>query len=233
MVLLDLFCGAGGGAEGYRQAGFRTIVGIDVAHQGGYPFDFVRADATTFPLDGFDAVHASPPCQAFSRASRKEYRSRLPDLLTPTLARLEASGLPYVVENVDSAPMPADSLTLCGTMFGLGVFRHRRFAVNFPVPDAPRCNGRHRGRIGDGRYFIVAGKPHGHLSSGDRWVKQGDIVDWSKAMGIWWMDHREIIEAVPPAYTKFIGGHLLRHLRRLKRGRKNLPHQRGVLLPPG
>ena len=116
--LLDLFSGAGGAAVGYHRAGF-DVVGVDIEPQPHYPFEFHQADAMTFPSSGFDAIHASPPCQAFSIAAKyKGTAGRHKDLLTPTRTRLQAAGLPWVIENVPGAPMRADYL-LCGCMFGL------------------------------------------------------------------------------------------------------------------
>ena len=129
--LLDLFCGAGGAAMGYHRAGF-DVVGVDIAPQPRYPFEFHQADAMTFPLDGFDAIHASPPCQAYSRLRHlpwlagKEY----PLLLTPTWERLATHGVPWVIENVADAPMPY-SIVVCGWTIGLPIYRHRRFGSSF------------------------------------------------------------------------------------------------------
>jgi SAM-dependent methyltransferase len=128
MRLLDLFCGAGGAAKGYADAGFE-VVGVDIEPQPNYPFEFVRADALTFPLDGFDAVHASAPCQAFTvyRNNSAHVRQDHPNLIPQTRERLIASGLPYVIENVPGAPL-IDPIQLCGTSFPpLEVRRHRIF----------------------------------------------------------------------------------------------------------
>jgi DNA (cytosine-5)-methyltransferase 1 len=145
-ALLDLYCGAGGAAMGYYRAGFTRIVGVDVKPQPRYPFEFVQQDAlwildvllgkgsicptedTRYWLDDFDLIHASPPCKAFSAASRRNHhKSNHPDLLTPTLNLLHDIGKPFVVENVHGAPLPRPSVMLCGLMFGLKVLRHRFF----------------------------------------------------------------------------------------------------------
>jgi DNA (cytosine-5)-methyltransferase 1 len=118
--LLDLYCGAGGAAIGYWRAGF-DVTGVDIP-QPRYPFRFVQADALTFPLDGYDVVHASPPCQ--DSLSLRVLRRRLPRLIPPTRARLRAWGGLYVIENVGRAPL-TNCVTLCGSSFGLGVRRHR------------------------------------------------------------------------------------------------------------
>jgi DNA (cytosine-5)-methyltransferase 1 len=122
--IADLFCKAGGAGMGYYRAGF-DVVGVDIEPQPRYPFEFVQADALTFDLDGFDAYHASPPCQGFSamkRATKVEHA----DLLTPTRARLLATGRPFVLENVEGAPLH-EPWKLCGTQFGLKTRRHRLF----------------------------------------------------------------------------------------------------------
>src|SRR5688500_4187308 len=118
MRLLDLFCGAGGCSEGYHRAGFE-VVGVDLKAQKNYPFEFIQADALDYPLDGFDVIHASPPCQAYSVLRRANPDAEYADLIEPTRAKLQASGLPWIIENVPGAPL-AQSITLCGSMFGLG-----------------------------------------------------------------------------------------------------------------
>ena len=138
--LLDLFCGAGGAAMGYRRAGFE-VVGVDIEPQPRYPFEFHQWDAMEllawhvhhagrgWPFGSFDAIHASPPCQLFSEGAPGRKRADHPDLLTPVRECLKAIGLPYVIENVATAPMPT-SILLCGATFGLPLIRHRRFEVN-------------------------------------------------------------------------------------------------------
>lgn len=146
MRLLDLFCGAGGAAMGYSQAGFTEIVGVDIEPQPNYPFDMYVADAiyyaTTDNLQRFDLIHASPPCQRFSTlAYRNGNGDDWPDLIPPTRKLLKESGVPYVIENVEGAPL-VDPVMLCGTMFdGLRVLRHRLFETSFPV-EVPE-HGRH------------------------------------------------------------------------------------------
>lgn len=122
--LLDLFCGAGGAGMGYHQAGF-DVVGVDINPQPDYPFEFHQADAMEFPLDGFDAIHASPPCQVFTALKTMHNAGEHFDLLTPMRARLKEWGGPYVIENVPGAPMQ-DHVTLCGSSFGLGVKKYDR-----------------------------------------------------------------------------------------------------------
>jgi DNA (cytosine-5)-methyltransferase 1 len=143
MRILDLFCGAGGCSMGYHRAGFE-VVGVDVAPQPNYPFEFHQADALTFPLDGFDAIHASPPCQGYSLANNIHGRDDHPMLIADVRERLEATGLPYVIENVEGAKRHMRNfVTLCGLSLGCDVRRHRLFETNFPVM-APPC-GDHSG----------------------------------------------------------------------------------------
>jgi DNA (cytosine-5)-methyltransferase 1 len=208
--LLDLFCGAGGAAMGYHRAGF-DVVGVDLIRQARYPFAFVQGDAHRYPLDGFDAVHASPPCKAHTHLrglDRRNLRLFDPhtDQLTPTLARLRYEGMPWVVENVPGAPMPADAVTYCGSSFGLAVRRHRLFASNvFLTP--PPCEHRHQGPV-----VSVNGHPGG---SSRRDGRAATTAEWSVAMGIDWMDARTLTQAIPPAYTEHIGRQLIRVLARL------------------
>jgi DNA (cytosine-5)-methyltransferase 1 len=217
--LLDLFCCAGGASVGYHRAGFE-VVGVDIVSQKHYPFEFHQADAFQFVWDHwqeFDAIHASPPCQAFTLANRKDRETgRVKhDNIIPDVRRLLCNirRLPWVIENVPQAPL-IGPITLCGTMFGLGVFRHRIFETNFPLT-APE-HTKHLGRIGDGKYFSVAG------GSG-RWkswrkvihnVTKGTISDWRNAMGIYWMTRKELCQAIPPAYTEWIGKQLMEYLTR-------------------
>jgi len=211
MRLLDLFCGAGGAAMGYHRAGFDEIVGVDIVPQPNYPFTFTQADALAFPLDGFDLIHASPPCQAHSALTKGTNAGReYPDLIAATRRHLEAPGTEWVIENVAGAPIRKD-LMLCGEMFGLGVLRHRFFEFSslFDKPQQPH-HPRHRGRISgwnhgvyyDGPYFAVYGAGGG----------KGTVAEWQTAMGIDWTDNRKsIAEAIPPAYTEWIGAQFLAH----------------------
>lgn len=209
--LLDLFCCAGGAAMGYHLAGFE-VVGVDVRPQPRYPFAFVQADATTFPLDGFEAVHASPPCQAYSAATPEDGRRRHPDLVGPTRERLIASGLPYVIENVVGAPL-RNPVMLCGSSFGLAVQRHRLFETNFPVWGVPCAHHLQQARRypatrpGRGRSRVVQVNGNG---GGE--AKRAEL--WAAAMGIDWMIKAELAQAIPPAYTRHVGEALLAEVRR-------------------
>lgn len=211
--LLDLFCGAGGASMGYHRAGFE-VVGVDINPQKNYPFEFHQADALTYPLDGFDVIHASPPCQKFSLASVRHIKEGkvYPDCLTPIRERLKKSDAIWIIENVLGAPMDRKTV-LCGLMFGLKVFRHRAFESNALIfhPLHPSHNGK---RIGEG-YFSVAGGSGRWKSWGTihRDISKGTIKEWREAMGINWMTGTEIKEAIPPAYCEFIGRQLMEYLR--------------------
>jgi len=212
--LLDLFCGAGGAAVGYHRAGC-DVTGVDIAPQPHYPYEFHQADALTFPLDGYDAVHASPPCQAYSVLRRANPEAEYEDLIGPTRALLEQIGLPWVIENVPGSPT-RHLTVLCGSMFGLGangrqLRRHRNFETSFPVLSPPcRHEGEAIGVYGGGpvgRYTFENGakKDYYHRRGG----YQGTADEKAQAMDIDWMNGREINQAIPPAYTEFIGGQLL------------------------
>jgi len=216
-LLLDLFCGAGGAAMGYHRAGF-DVVGVDLAPQPNYPFPFIQGDAMTWPLERVDAVHASPPCQAFTTMANRSRRD-LPDLLTPTLARLAAFPGPWVVENVAGASrlMP-NAFRLAGGMFGLNVHRPRYFVSNCliltPAMTAPPAGGIGvYGRAHDGRGLSKRPGGRGIANAGTieytgyRAAKSLDEAHI--AMGMDWADWYGTKEAIPPAYTEHIGAQLL------------------------
>ena len=197
--LLDLFCGAGGAAVGYHRAGFE-VVGVDIAPQKHYPFAFHQADALTFPLDGFDVIHASPPCQAYSNARHRG--KNYPDLLPAMRERLLAQRAPWVIENVVGAPM-WQGVMLCGSMFGLQVIRHRLFDSSEWL--YPPCGCDHRGE-----FYSVIG--HSSFPSHQGYGMRDTCVSAAvarRAMGIDWMPHTALSQAIPPAYTQWIGLQLL------------------------
>jgi DNA (cytosine-5)-methyltransferase 1 len=197
-IALDLFCCAGGASEGLRRAGYE-VVGVDIAPQPRYPFQFHQADALVFPLDGCNFIWASPPCQKFCRLNTREDLSHYPDLIEPIRARLIASGLPWVIENVPEAPIRRD-LMLCGAMFGLRSYRHRNFECSFPIeqPEHPKHLVRVN-RRGENR--------REHWANGGFITITGDVGVYCgpAAMGIDWMSGNEMSEAIPPAYAEFIG----------------------------
>ena len=204
-VLLDLFCGAGGAAVGYHRAGW-DVLGIDIVPQPHYPFPMIRADAMTWPLERVDAIHASPPCQAFTTMANRARLDHV-DLLTPTIERFASLEIPWVVENVAgaSALMP-NAFRLAGAMFGLGVHRPRYFMSNMliltPAMTAPpsssigvygKCDGRRLWTNTDGTVYRAA----------------ATLEDARTAMGMGWADWHGTKEAIPPAYTEHIGAQLL------------------------
>ena len=221
MRLLDLFCGAGGAAVGYHRAGFDEIVGVDINPQPRYPFTFIQADAMTFPLDGFDAIHASPPCQAYSRLRHLPWLKgrSWPRLIEPLRPRLLASGLPFTIENVMDAPLKGP--WLCGRMFGLPIYRHRRFESNwrwFPPPHLKHgvvigrgrmVNNRHKGSLNAGSAAGAWGNQIIVTVAGGQFRK----ADGERALGIDWMTKAELKGAVAPAMTEYIGKRLLEALR--------------------
>lgn len=193
MKVLDLFCGGGGASVGLKQAWPQAeITGVDSSPQPRYPFTFVQADALTYSTGGFDFIWASPMCQAHSWASKrwgKEWPEQIPD----TRKLLEASGASWVIENVVGAPL-MNPMTLCGQMFNLKVIRHRLFESSFPMlaPFHPRCTG----KIASGEAYTVAG--HGGES------KSYKFKDWCDAMGIHWMNKKELTQSIPPAFSEYI-----------------------------
>ncbi|XVQ08118.1 DNA cytosine methyltransferase [Spirillospora sp. CA-255316] len=198
--VLDLCACAGGAGMGYHLAGY-AVTAVDIAPQPGNPFPFLQADALEVLADRsflarFDLIHISPPCQRYTLAQRIRGNDH-PDLITPARPLLEASGLPYVIENVPGAPL-RDPVTLCGAMFpGLRVYRHREFETSIPVTAPPHPGHaaplRKMGRPPQpGDFIHVVGN-----FSGVAYARQ--------AMGIGWMTRDELREAIPPAYTNHIG----------------------------
>lgn len=191
--LLDLCCKAGGAGYGYALAGF-DVTGVDIEPQPRYPFRFYQDNALTFPLDGFDAVHVSVPCQAFTKI-KALHKDRYYNNLIPAIReRLQRFHGPYVIENVIGSPLE-NALLLCGTMFDLKVFRHRLFESNMLLFAPGRCQ--HAGRsVKYGDYVTVVGHSAKKTLA-------------SAAMGIEWMTTRELSQAIPPAYTEHIGRQFL------------------------
>jgi len=205
MRLLDLFCGAGGAAMGYSQAGFTQIVGVDIVPQRNYPFTFIQADALnpSVDLDLFDLVHASPPCQAFTvyGNNKARVRSDHPDLIEPTRRLL--GDREHVIENVQGAPLDA-TVKLCGTAFGIEVRRHRLFEASFPML-APSC---YHGRYTERKYPGSSNRPRGRtVANIGEW--RVPLSQQQDAMQIDWMTLPELSEAIPPVYTRFIGEQFL------------------------
>jgi DNA (cytosine-5)-methyltransferase 1 len=233
MRILDLFCCAGGAGMGYHRAGFE-VVGVDIKPQPRYPFPFILGDAIDvltrmlqgekflasdgrwYGIEDFDAIHASPPCQKYTRMNKgllqSQGRNKVhPDLIEPTRRALRATGLPYVMENVEGAPL-LDPIMLCGSSFNLLVQRHRLFESNlflmsmtcthslqvYDKPALHRLTGHRKATMSR----VVGCYGHGRGKGDDKQA-------WSTAMGIDWMIRAEIAQAIPPAYTEFIGRQLL------------------------
>jgi DNA (cytosine-5)-methyltransferase 1 len=207
--LLDLFCGAGGAAMGYHRAGFE-VIGVDLDPQPNYPFEFHQADAMTWPLDGFDVIHASPPCQAYAGLAAKD--GRHPKLIEPVRARLRASGRPWVIENIVGAPVRA-CVILCGSMFGLNVRRHRLFESSHLLFGPPLCDhpppGEIRAYYGKKGWLVWTPAAANVQKAGRRPLLRGSVDQAKADMGIDWMTWDELREAIPPAYTEWIGAQLI------------------------
>jgi DNA (cytosine-5)-methyltransferase 1 len=213
--LLDLFCGAGGAAVGYQRAGFE-IVGVDIHDQPNFPLEFQQDDALKLdPADierEFDAIHASPPCQAYSDLRTAWNAKKHAHLILAVRELLQATGLPYVIENVEGAPL-RNPMRLCGTMFGLGtegydLHRHRLFESPNLFALLPPC-------VHDDPVIGVYGdhvRSRGHWRKGADFPGRDKLVLASKAMGIDWMTWKEISQAIPPAYTEWIGAVMVRYL---------------------
>jgi len=202
MRVLDLFCGAGGAAMGLHRAWpDAEIVGVDIKLQPRYPFTFVLADAMTFPLEGFDFIWASPPCQKYSAATRHLAKDA-PKLIGAVRERM--NGTPWCIENTPGAPL-RNPITLCGLSFGLNVKRHRLFETSFHVDPVPCIPGH------PGNWLVIFGhecrsRRHGHAAG-----RKNKIADGRKAMGIDWMTRGELSEAIPPAYSEYIAQQLRSH----------------------
>ena len=210
--LLDLFCGAGGAAVGYHRAGF-DVVGVDIVPQPRYPFEFHQADAMMFPLDGYDVIHASPPCQGYLNEHFRvtpsgHVRRDHPKLIGAMRDRLLAAGVPYVIENIPGAEAKMrDPFMLCGSSFGLTVRRHRYFestelilapTCQHHLQRVPQYPTQHRPKVGQNPLSCVV-QVYGNGKGASL---------WAGAMGIDWMRREELANAIPPAYTEHIGRQL-------------------------
>lgn len=204
---IDLFCGGGGATRGLQLAGFH-VTGVDIAKQPRYCGDvFIQGDALEADLSGYDFIWASPPCQRYSAGAAKWGTSEDHPHMIPTIRdRLVKAGAPFVIENiVPAAEFLHDPIMLCGTMFDLGVFRHRLFESSFLMLQPGHAP--HTGKIGDGKYHTVTGHAGGS-SKRDGW-KNGGVSEWRIAMRIDWMVGDELAESIPPAYSEFIARQFL------------------------
>lgn len=211
--LLDLFCCAGGAGVGYDRAGFE-VVGVDISPHPNYPLEFIQHDALTLSpafLDSFDAVHASPPCQSYSDlAKRNGNADAWPRLIEPVRELLQGLGVPYIIENVEGAPL-LDPVVLCGTMFPgqLRVIRHRLFESNVELKAPP--HGKHP-------LVFTHDKRKGHYGKLDQNTSFVQVTGGGNctmanardALGIDWpMTKVELNESIPPVYTKYLGEQLM------------------------
>ncbi len=195
---IDLCCCAGGATKGLQRAGYE-VTGVDIKRSSRYCGDaFILGDALEVSLDGYDLIWASPPCQRYSSMTvTASTQSNHPDIIDQVRNRLIKTNTPYIIENVEGAPL-INPLMLCGTMFGLLVIRHRLFETSPPIYFPPASCAHQRAVIKAGRrpdrekhYASVVG----HFS---------DIAFAKEAMGIDWMNGEELAEAIPPAYSYFL-----------------------------
>lgn len=202
--VLDLYCCAGGAAMGLHRAWpSANITGVDIVPQKNYPFTFALADALEYPLADFDFIWASPPCQHYSTAaiSHRKNGREYKDLIAATRAKLNASGIPWVIENVISAPIRKD-IVLCGSHFGLKVVRHRAFELwNGQTVAMPPCH-----HADDVVTVCGHGTPAWVMKQRrERGYKENPpIAEKRNAMGIHWTNRNELSQAIPPAYSQFI-----------------------------
>jgi len=194
--ILDLFCGAGGATKGYQRAGF-YVVGVDIKPQPHYCGDeFHQADALTYSLDGFDVIHASPPCQHYSTMTHIHKNKNLhPDLIDKVRNLLQITGKIFVIENVIGSKLKTP-IMLCGTSFGLRIAKHRLFEIN------PKL------------YFLMPPCQHENIydpyHGGEE--ARGERTKLAEAIGIdFFMTRPEVREAIPPAYTEWIGKQLIKY----------------------
>ena len=215
--LLDMFCGAGGAGMGYHRAGF-DVTGVDINPQPRYPFKFIQGDALEYLAEHggeYDAIHASPPCQFYTELPGDF--SHYPDLIAATRELLIRTGGPYVIENVGGARRELNApIMLCGHQFGLKTYRHRFFEC-YPFLLAPphiahpeACPPTGRGRSNVHGFISVTGNG-GAPNLGMPYLEYARI-----AMGISWMDRSELSQAIPPAYTEFIGRHVMKYVLEIK-----------------
>jgi DNA (cytosine-5)-methyltransferase 1 len=217
LKLLDLFCGGGGASMGYHQAGF-DVVGVDIQAQPHYPFKFIQSDALEYlasHANEYDVIHASPPCQGYTELKSvwqndPTYAARHPRMIPRVRDMLQSLGKPYIIENVKGAARELNAyVVLCGYIFGLKTYRHRYFEISpfILVPShlkhPEKCPPSGRGRSEKFGMISVTGNG-GAPNLGMPYLEYA-----RGAMGIDWMNRHELSEAIPPAYTQYIGSRLL------------------------
>ena len=206
LKLLDLFCGAGGASLGYEQAGFH-VTGVDILPQKNYKGEFIQYDALQYLIKFhhlYDVIHASPPCQAYSRASAPHRKNgkTYPDLISPLRDILLITEKPYIIENVRNAPL-INPFILCGSMFNIPTYRHRLFESNVPIkiPFHPKhiYKSQKYGRPKDTQNPMISYVGH---FSGVEYVQQ--------FTGLTWLTQKELAQSIPPQYTKYLGTQILK-----------------------
>jgi DNA (cytosine-5)-methyltransferase 1 len=198
---------------GLHRAGF-DVLGVDIKPQPNYPLRFLQADAMTFPLEGFDFIWASPPCQAYSAANNIHAKTDHPDLVAQVRARLRAQGAPWVIENVPGAPLHFP-VVLCGLALGLNVKRHRLFEASFLMLTPPCPHGHPGDWVSIFGHTVLERSPQigRTVKNGPRFRRRHLSTDIGRAaMGIDWMNRDELSQAIPPAYSEFVGKAALRAL---------------------
>ncbi len=221
-LVLDLYSGAGGSGMGFARAGFE-VVGIDIVFQPSYPFEFHQEEAIGYLVKILDndmhlpdgrrvhAVDASPPCQRYTTLAKGSNNNvdEHPDLIPATRELLHETGVPWVMENVPSAPL-IDPVVLCGEMFQLDVVRHRKFETNWPLRQPAHV--KHRGKVAGFRHGVwtVRGPDAPYFAIYGDGGGKGSLAEWRTAMGVPWMQSKaEIAEAIPPAYAEFVARAML------------------------
>lgn len=199
---LDLFCGAGGASRGLQIAGFH-VTGVDLVKWPHYIGDaFIQADALQVPLDGYDLIWASPPCQFATRLTPEDRKHLHHNLIPQTRERLIASGTPYIIENVaDARAHLINPVMLCGSMFGLGVWRHRFFECSFHVWPPTTCNH-------SNIPIVVSGAARRKVDGVSK-RREHHVHLKREAMGIDWMVREELDLAIPPAYAEYLANQFL------------------------
>ena len=242
-LALDLFCGGGGATKGLQLAGFH-VTGVDSKPQKDYCGDaFYQGDALGFPIDGYDFIWASPPCQAFTRLRSLNGKRDYPNLIPQTRARLIAAGVPFSIENVEGAPLgdTGNLILLCGTMFGLEtkdgraeLRRHRIFETSFSIPLRPQCQHSYAPAISvvgqkgtpglshawravltvvsKRRAISVTGSTPQTNIERNRVRETFTVQQAHEAMGIDWLPMKTLSQAIPPAYSEFIGRQIIDRL---------------------
>jgi DNA (cytosine-5)-methyltransferase 1 len=208
MKMLDLFCCEGGAGMGYHMAGF-DVTGIDVEQQPRYPFAFVCDDALEYLAEHgseYDAVHASPPCQGYSHLTPDAHKSKYPKLIPQLREMLRQLGKPYVIENVAGARHELENpVMLCGSMFGLRTQRHRYFETNFHIAAPGACD---HSQI---PLLVTTASKASREKRFALGMKPKSVKNAPAAYGIDWMSCEGLKECIPPAFTAFIGGAILKN----------------------